>query len=353
VSAEALLTGPRGRHLCWSILSSAMSDSVETAAWDRIWDAAHAGDLADRTDDLAVTVTHANPEALADATDALVLVPALAETAGMAMYWQKPDPVDWALNDHQVQESLLPIARAVAQSPATRWWAEPMAPDTQQYVEWVEADRGPPLLTGTGQELEAWRSATLEEERSAAERPADPAANWSGHWWSAPALSRLTATTRALPGLGAVGLALAEDSPGWATARCQPVSPCPGTRVYEITGPGAWAHLAARYPLDVSRSRRHDWWRVTGWAGTWVIPDYAAVAADYDAIHLTVLGYLTTTGRDLPTVGLATNDARTMLAGWNPDATYWLTDSLNAAGPAIQLMNRGDGPLSWAAVSST
>jgi hypothetical protein len=76
---------------------------------------------------------------------------------------------------------------------------------------------------------------------------------------------------------------------GWTTAWCQPLSPRRGARVYEITGRRDWADLTARYPLEVTRSRRHDWWRVTGRAATWLIPDYAAVAADYDAIHLTVL----------------------------------------------------------------
>ena len=28
----------------------------------------------------------------------------------------------------------------------------------------------------------------------------------------------------------------------------------------------------------------------TGWAGRWLIPDFAAVAADYDAVHLSVGG---------------------------------------------------------------
>ena len=190
-----------------------------------------------------------------------------------------------------------------------------------------------------------WRpggSATLAEERSAARRPADPAAIWSGHWWCTPVHSRLAATTRALPGLGAVGLALVEDGSDWTKARCQPVSPRPAARACEITGPDDWAQLAARYPLDVTRSRRHDWWRVTGWTGTWLIPDYTAVAADYDAIHLTVLGYLTTAGRDLPA-----GDARTMLAGWDPDTTYWLTDCLAPAGPATCWEQLDDHPVRW------
>ena len=340
------MTGPRGRYLCWSILSSAMSDSVESAAWDRIWDAAHAGDLADRVSDLATTVARADPAALADATDELVLMPALADTAAMAMYWQEPDPVDWALTDAQVQAELLPIATAVADSPAARWWTELVAPDAQQYVTWNGANQEPPLLSGAGQELEAWRSATLEDERQAAHRPSDPAANWSGQWWSAPAHSRLPVTTRSLSGLSAVGLALNEDPGDWTSASCQPVRVRPAARVYEINGPGDWANLAVSYPLDVTRSRRHDWWRVSGWAGTWVIPDYAAVAGDYDAVHLTVVGYLTTAGRDL-----AAGQARTMLAGWNPDATYWLNDFLTLAGPAIQLEQRDGSPVKWAPVA--
>ena len=80
-------------------------------------------------------------------------------------------------------------------------------------------------------------------------------------------------------------------------------------------------------------TRRHDWWRVTGWAGTWLMPDYAAAAADYDAIHLTVGGYLTTAGR-----ALVVNDARCLLAGWDPDKTYWLADMLTEGGPPVRWM---------------
>lgn len=52
-----------------------------------------------------------------------------------------------------------------------------------------------------------------------------------------------------------------------------------------------------------------------------------AVAADYDAVHLTVAGYVSTAGRALPVDG-----ACTMLAGWDPDQTFWLTGTL-AVGP--------------------
>ena len=72
------------------------------------------------------------------------------------------------------------------------------------------------------------------------------------------------------------------------------------------------------------------------------IPDFSAVAADYDAVHLSVVGYLTTAGR-----ALSVNDGRTVLAGWDPDKTFWLTEVLAASGPATGWRELDDGPLGW------
>src|SRR5215831_17880597 len=185
-------------------------------------------------------------------------------------------------------------------------------------------------------------AAVAEDERSAALRPSDPAAPYSGHWWSSPKWSGVASTTRALPDLGAVQLAAMEDSPGQDEMRCWPVKPRQVPRIYEIAEPDHWIALAARYPLDVSKSRRHDWWKITGWPGRWLMPDYAAAAADYDAIHLTVGGYLTTAGEALPV-----NDARCLLAAWDPDETYWLTDILAPAGPPARWVRDGSTQVDW------
>jgi hypothetical protein len=139
-----------------------------------------------------------------------------------------------------------------------------------------------------------------------------------------------------------VGLALVEDGFGQRNARCWPVEPRPGARIYEISSPEDWTELVGRYPLDVRKSRRHDWWRTTGWAGRWLIPDFAAVAVDYDAVHVSVAGYLITAGR-----ALSVNDGRTVLAGWDPDQTFWLTEVLAASGPATSWLELDDGPLGW------
>jgi hypothetical protein len=260
----------------------------------------------------------------------------LAESVSWAMYWQPPDGVDRALAYPEVAQALRPVAHAVTGAPAARWWSSRPDLAVQQYVEPVAGGRAGPALSGAADRLAAWLTAEKEDERSAAARPSDPAANYSGHWWSAPAGSGLVSTTRALPGLGALQLTAKEDWPGWSDVRCWPLSPRRAPRTWEITGPGDWVALVARYPLEVSKSRRHDWWRVTGLAGSWLIPDYAAAAADYDAIHLSAGGYLTTAGRALPA-----GQARTMLAGWDPDETYWLADTLTAAGPALRWIWQG------------
>ncbi len=118
---------------------------------------------------------------------------------------------------------------------------------------------------------------------------------------------------------------------GWTHARTWPVQPPHDARVLELAGPAAWAGLVERFQLDVTASRRHDWWRATGRDGAWAIPDWAAVAEVYDAIHLTVDGYLATVGRALP-VDTPAGHAATVLAGWDPGVTWWLTDVLPGLG---------------------
>jgi len=117
-------------------------------------------------------------------------------------------------------------------------------------------------------------------------------------------------------------------------------------RICEIRGPEDWTDLVSRYPLEVTRARWHDWFKVTGRAGTWLIPDYSAVAADYDAVHLTIGGYLTAAGRALA----VSDNAATMLAGWDPDKTYWLADALQVAGAPVRWVERDFELLGWAQV---
>jgi hypothetical protein len=280
--------------------------------------------------------------------DASALLTGLVAAVDNASYWGEPDDEARGFADEAARAALRPVAEAVAAAAAgladVRWWTESIDRSRQRYTQFLDEDPLPePALTGAAESAAAWLADTREDELSAHDRPEDPAAPCGGHWWSTPALSRLPVTTRGLPDLGAVGLALVEDGFSWQSARLWPVAPRDGARVYEIGGPAQWAELASRYPLDVSKSRRHDWWQATGWAGRWLIPDYVAVAADWDAVHVSVAGYLTTAGIAIP----AGDGARTMLAGWDPDATWWLSDVLSSSGPPEIWRAEDQAPSGW------
>jgi hypothetical protein len=333
---EELLAGPRGRHACFEVVSP-YNGEVEIdqfPAWRSLMYGSGDADAAQLAGELADLVAAADLGAVAATTADAGLLRHVAEAVTWAMYWQSGHPWQDALAADELGTVLAPVARAVTAAPAARWWSGPVDRDRQQYAQFLSRDHDfdmdPPALTGAADRVARWRAQITERERAAARWPSDPAANYSGWWWSTPELSRLVSTSRSVPGLGALRLGLVEDSLGWPEAMCWPLTPRPAAEVYEIRGPEDWTALVGRYPLDVTKSRWHDWFKVTGRAGTWLIPDYAAVAADYDGVHLTVGGYLTTAGRALPVDGTAgSNAAATMLAGWDPDLTYWLTDVLD------------------------
>lgn len=238
---------------------------------------------------------------------------ALQRTVDGAMYWQEPHGEDVLAATEPVRAQLTRYAELVASMPELSWWSAPCA-GRQHLIRWDD-DRDGALATALPTpDAATWVADALADERRAArERPRDPAARYSGRWWSVP--TTMPVTVGRLPG----ALGLVEDSFGWKHA----VTTTADTvgRVYEVRTAQDWVGLCAGYPLEVTASRRHDWYRTTGTDSSWVIPDWARVASDWDAVHLTVDAYLATAGRALPVDG----GAATVLAGWNPDSTIWLT----------------------------
>ncbi|MCZ2825951.1 MULTISPECIES: hypothetical protein [unclassified Modestobacter] len=348
--ADALLSGPRGRRLCAELLATPEGRSVPLWRWQsRAAPLAHPDERARARDDVRAALATTDLTAVGSPGE---LVRALQATVDTARYWQEPDVVDEVLADDEVAALLRPVAAAVVAAPASRWWATSLDPADQQTVVWEPADTLP-RLTGSRPALHRWREHTEEDERRAArERPTDPRAAWSGEWWSTPITADLVVTTRTLPGLttqagqAAVRLVLAEDELGWQTAATWPVPVPDWARVLEITGPQDWSDLVRRHPLWVTASRRHDWWRVTGSDGPWLVPDWSAVVAEFDAVHLTVDGYLSTAGRALP-VELPGAPAYTVLSGWDPDAAWWVTDLFDLGEPTYW-RRRDDDPPRWA-----
>ena len=269
---------------------------------------------------------------------------ALTMTTINARYWQEADERDQVLGRPEIREVLAEVARALEPTLSASWLAESLDRANQFFVRWLGEHSGPELeMSGADAKLRAWKRGTIADEvRADAERPENPAAPWSGAWWSTPALAGLPITTRGLPETGPVRLQLLEDTLGWTEALVMPVRARDGVKVYELATPDAWTQLVGRYPLRVTNSRRHDWWRVTGIESEWFIPDWEAVAADFDAVHLSAIGYLATAGRALTVDG-----GHTVLAGWSPDETYWLTDALVEAGPPVEWYASLDGRLWW------
>lgn len=349
VTAQELVAAPRGRSLC--LATAELIDESIAAAW---MEAGFRPEDRTKIDELVRTLEGLQLDGVRGWTDPLSLVGPVSHAVDFAMGWQEPEAEDVVAADPAVIAALLPIATAVLASPAAAWWQTPVDLDTLRYTSRYDGNHParPPRLDGTAGLVADWRrSAVIGNHRDQLELPADPTAPYSGVWWSSPSGNNpIPTSTRALAGLGSIKLIWEEDSFDQSDALVWPLALTSPARVYEIDGPDAWSELVARYPLDVSASRRHDWYRATGRDGGWQVPDYVAVAADWDAIHLTAAGYLSTVLRALP----AGDGYATVLAGWDPDQTWWLADLLQIVGPAEhwhQVETPGWPDVSWELIS--
>ncbi|PWJ45556.1 hypothetical protein SAMN06264364_1557 [Quadrisphaera granulorum] len=376
---DLLLAGPRGRRT----LSRLTDHSPHLLRWPPFWfgdhvvqdlgagRTAHAALVQELTDAVAAT----NTTALARTADPVSLLGAVLDAVNAARYWQEPDGDDELLADPHLGPLLRPAAEAVLRAPAAAWWSDGVDLTDQHHVQRhhdsddLSDDPDPVALNAAtaAEHLARWRRDTVaDEQRAARERPQEVTASSSGFWWSTPAPSDLLCTTPSIPSARStgghapdlavpevpgghrppVGVVLVEDSSGWPTLTTRQVRLRPGLRVYEIDGPAAWIALVEAHPLRVTRSRRHDWYRATGWSGSWVMPDWVSVAREWDGVHPSVLGYLSTAGRALVTsllgesgpagAGLEAGTARTLLAGWDPGTTWWLTDAVTGFLDAIR-----------------
>lgn len=329
--ADALASGLRGRHLLLNLLADAESADAppgELTPLNRLLgDLATEIDHADgsleflvddpRVDELADFLRHAPP---VDAAQ-LPLMRAVSASMDAAVYWQPRWEEDVLLTLPVFREALAPAAEQVAGAPTMDWWGDDLDPAQQVWPQYVNREGVPRPRPGTlapePGALDDWRKRILETEtRLRGDREVH------GDWWSAPALAA-PSTARALPTHGASGLWWMEDTFGWRSAELVTADVDPDTRVYEIAEAADWVRLCRDYPLEVTWGRHVTWHECTGRQGRWLIPDWSRVARDFDAVHVTVLGYLGTAGEVLD----LDDGFATLLAGWDPDETYWLGGS--------------------------
>ncbi|PWD50786.1 hypothetical protein C8046_09135 [Serinibacter arcticus] len=347
-TTEALLAGPRARRLLAELIEIRQVDGWSVTAMSSL--PTDRTELARRV--RARAAERAAPLAALTAVDPRVLAAIDAATV-MNMPWQPPDENDQLLADPAIVAALRPAAEALAAAEMTRGWHAPLAVGKQRLTlfdlpDWEgvppAADR-PLEVTGLDAWGAAWRRAVAGSAWNRVDWTTPVDEHSSGPWWSAPIGPWWNGEEPRRPGgapvttpplnpetdhlVGSAGLVWLEDSPGADEALLVPVSPSRPPRIYEVTGPEAWAALVRHFPADVSASRRSDWYRHTGRDGAWAVPDWAAVRESYDAVHVTVAGYLTTAGLAVE-VG---DGVATVLAGWAPEATAWLTDVLVEDGP--------------------
>ncbi|GAB3751441.1 hypothetical protein [Microlunatus parietis] len=329
ITAQELLAGPRGRRCCLELVRLVASERPDGAdLTTALFFAAAARESDGARLITASSQRPATPEETATLINEVpldelaepVVRTAFADAVASARPWQELDGADVLAAEPAVLAALRRVAAALVVSPHAAWWAAPVDLTGQ----WLVERPGRPPITGTdaADRLHRWRSGTLADEAQAVrERPADPREPISGTWWSTPP-NDLPRTSRWLPAGGPTSWWLAEDEvqPETATARKVVLDREP--RVLELRTATDWAEVCVRHPIDVTADRRHDWYRATGRHGRWCLPDWAEVATEFDAVHLTAAGYLSAAGKaiELP------DGSACLIGGWDPDCTYWLTD---------------------------
>ncbi|MFJ3957747.1 hypothetical protein [Arthrobacter sp. NPDC090010] len=308
------------------------------------------------------------------------LLDALITTVFEASYWGEVHGEEVLASREPIRQALFPFACVAAQAILHFGLDSLPDPDEQWFVDFDNSALGvehglPPTPAKASALLEQWWDrTTARESRAILDVPADPAARYSGEWWSTPPNSLMITSpawpaSMTEPGQGPhpgepTGLRIVEDPHGWERAtvyRLASPRALREPRLFIIDGPRDWAWLCGRFPFEVSASRRHDWHRITGGVEPWFIPDFDAIAAEFDAVHLSLRGYLSSAGIAIPVPfptepdegaqllgpGLPTRTPRghAVLAGWAPLTTYWLVDA--EVDPDSGSEWEGDGQRAW------
>lgn len=343
---ELLLSGRRGRRLLWKVvldsedqtLSNVEEHPLNLAMFHASYQVeATRGDSVvmfgpGAEEGRTVTVSVEELSKLISATKLLpiterLLQKSLESSVDHARYWQEPDGEDTLLAAPVLSNALRRVAEHVVASGLTEQWLAPVDLRTQFHVEFDQPDPAG-SVTSSGQsvfdKLLRWKeNLILTEARARAEKPTPVTAMIGGEWWSMPS-SQLVSSTGVFTNQQPIGLSCVEDAFNWEQAVTRRVSVPPSVKILEISTADDWVELCRKYGIEVTAHKRHDWFRTTGRDGEWIMPDWLAVSKDYGGIHLSIAGYLALAGECLE----LDEKFATVIAGWDPDKTYWFTDEL-------------------------
>jgi hypothetical protein len=225
----------------------------------------------------------------------------------------------WRVNYHRVSSELLRrgpqhahLATSILEEPATAWW---FSPPNRDHQVCVPPDGNPPDPT---------RMITSDKPPSDHERYAQKALG-AIHTSTLVQGTLLPTTSSMFEALdyGTCDIVVKYPAPPFATWHLKVDA---SARVFEIDGPLAWHDLCTRYPADAGHRIRPRVELATGpstpdFVGDRrrLVPDWSAVAADWDGVHLTFGGLLT--AEQVPVESAA---GWTYHWGWHAEQTMWL-----------------------------
>jgi len=241
--------------------------------------------------DFLVTVVESglSPEDLADPKISLSL-------AGLSA-----DSVEIWRADHDLLAAELPAlarekadqAREFIEHPGTAWWFNDIDLDAQAWLS-IEGTLTN-FIYGTPPNTLGW------------ERPANPSRPWE-RYAQKPFGNQTTSTlygphlTSELVGRhDRVGDYMCEFPLAWWTMRF-----LEEVKVFEIHGPADWHDLCVRYPAKGTEDDR-------------LVPNWGAVTEEWDGVHLSIGGLLTTEQNRYESAA-----GWTMLDSWHAEQTFWL-----------------------------
>lgn len=288
----------------------------------------------------------------------------LCDLVGTAVYWQKPYTDSGILADDATRSLFRRAAEHLCDSRVLDGWEQPLDLEDQWFIDWEDPDDDPNPKSATGskrtsesdadhdsvvendpalqQILDEWLASTrFTEARFRLEFARRPYSQLAGEWWSTPPPGLWNSAGTWNEGVP-LGLSLVEDSFGWTAGNARKLSIRPDARIFVLNEPDDLKFLCETYTVDVSATYRQNWFAATGRKGRWVVPNWSQVAEDFDGIHLSLAGYIRLSGRpvaadrpdtrivldrkSMPTQGNTDEYSCGLIAGWNPDTTYWLTD---------------------------
>ena len=187
--------------------------------------------------------------------------------------------------------------REILAQPSTAWWFEPLVRERQI---WVSKDGSPPSIDSLI-------------------TPSEPPTRWEryahkpvGGLFTSTLIGNISSMLVAID-LGVGDLRPAFGQPPYAIWRMDVDE---SARVFEIDGSDAWHRLCVDYPAEGNSGRNEpDFSRDPGK----LVPDWSKVARDWDAVHMSFGGYLTS-----DQVRVESESGWTYHWAWDCEQTLWL-----------------------------